>query len=60
MKNLDVYNKLRDMHNILKEVMLHYNEMSNWKKNAVDAVTSVLYLAESIFTKDGKLSDDDK
>jgi len=42
-----VYDKLRDMHRILKEIPERTNE---WEQNALDAVRSTLYLAEHVFT----------
>lgn len=60
MNNLDIYNKLRDMHNILKEIMKLANVMtnSNFELNALDGVDSVLYLAEGIFAKDKELENE--
>ena len=53
--NLRIYDRLRDMHNILKDMRCWnfgkvYEGLSDWEKNALEAVDSVLYLAEGAFT----------
>jgi hypothetical protein len=52
--NLRVYDKLREAHSIIKET---FNlTMSQEKENAIEAVNSVLYMAEGIFCKDEQLT----
>ena len=47
MRRLQVYDQLREMHRILKEIPERTDE---WEQNALDAVHSTLYLAEHVFT----------
>lgn len=52
MNNLEIYDKLRDMHNIFKEIYKKYDDMDNWEQNAIDGLDAVLYMVESIFSKE--------
>lgn len=52
MKTSEIYDKLRQMHSILKDIVLDedvYPKLSPEEQNAIDAVHSVLYLAEREF-----------
>ena len=46
---MTVYNKLREMHTILKS--LHKRD-DEWEENAILSVHGVLYLAEGVFSKE--------
>lgn len=48
-RNLKAYELLRDMHNLCDEIFEEYSEMNSAECNALDAVNSVLYMAEAIF-----------
>ena len=54
MDNLDIYNELREFHDTIHN--LQECKMSNHKVNALEALNSVLYMAESEFAKDGELT----
>lgn len=59
MNNLEVYDKLRSMHCILHEITQTYKcHMTPIKTNAIDAIESVLYLTEGVFSTDGDLDSD--
>jgi len=55
-KRLEIYNMLRQAHARMRIGMYGhqgvYEDLSEWEKNALDAVSSVLYLAESVFSKE--------
>lgn len=57
MNPLDIYDTLRQMHRLLKD--LDYERMSNVAQNAIDAVDSTLYLAEGVFCREEELWDED-
>jgi len=48
-ERLAVYDCLRTMHAILKDIPQREDD---WEQNALDAVHSVLYLAEHVFSHD--------
>jgi len=51
-QKLAVYEVLRDMHKLLKDYPVEkYEGMNPTEQNAIDAVHSVLYLAENLFAK---------
>ena len=51
--NIKIYDILREMHGILKEEAFEkYQDMNEEEKNVIDAVHSVLYMAEYIFIKE--------
>jgi hypothetical protein len=52
-RHLKVYDKLRQAHAIIKTIPPCEDE---WQQNAIDAVHSVLYLAESAFTAEPMLA----
>ncbi len=51
MKDSEIYEKLRTAHNQLKDILYddNFDELGEGQKNAIDAVHSVLYLAEDYF-----------
>lgn len=48
LSKLQVYDQLRTMHSILKNLEDRKDE---WEQNALDAVDRVLYLAEGVFAR---------
>jgi len=52
---LCVYDELRSAHKIILRCSAKNNsQLTVWEINALEAVSSVMYLAEGVFTKDGK------
>ena len=51
LKTDEIYSNLRQAHGLIKDIiyMDGYEDLSNEKKNAMDAIHSVLYLVESKF-----------
>jgi len=51
--NEGIYEKLRTAHSLVKDVVFmdNYKELTNEQKNAIDAVHSVLYMAEHYFVE---------
>lgn len=54
--NLEVYRILREFHTDIKHILSV--DMTNEKMNAIEALHSVLYMAESLFCYDEKLTSD--
>jgi hypothetical protein len=51
-ESLEVYDLLRNMHEIVRMIYVGYlAQMDDWQENAIDSVEGVLYLAESVFSK---------
>ena len=51
-ERLAIYDRLRKAHMEIGAIYADlYKHMDNFQENAVDAVNSVLYLAESVFAK---------
>ena len=52
----DIYNIFRMCHSNIKDIiyMDNYDKLTNWQKTAIDAVHSVLYLAESAILDENK------
>lgn len=51
-EKLKIYNKLRKIHSDLFEIIDGRYIFDDWHRNALDAVSSVLYLAEGVFSED--------
>lgn len=49
MTRLEIYDVLRQMHRLLKDVDEREDE---WEQNVLDTVAGTLYMAESEFTKE--------
>ncbi len=47
---LDVYDKIRQAHSLIKDI--DTLSLNSWEQNAIDAVDSVLYLAEGAFASE--------
>lgn len=50
MNTLNIYDKLREAHIIIRDI--ETEGMTSWQINALEAVNSVLYLAEGVFAKE--------
>ncbi len=49
---ISIYDSLRVMHKKFADIMRgEEDNMNEWEKNAMDALDSVLYLAEGVFAK---------
>ena len=48
----EIYDKLRESHSILKDILYaeNFGELTEEKKNAIEALHGVMYLAEKEFT----------
>jgi hypothetical protein len=52
-QRLEIYDLLRDAHRLVYEAWkLHKDDINSAQDNAIDAVSSVLYLAEGVFASE--------
>jgi hypothetical protein len=50
-QRLAIYDDLREMHRRLEKIFQRHIQLSTTDDNALEAVDSVLYLAEGVFAK---------
>lgn len=50
-ERLDIYDRLREAHKHIQAIQARFKTLNGFEENAIDAVDSVLYLAEGVFAE---------